>query len=146
MVLRMSGETAVELWLESAGGRWKVRSFATLRMTAETYKRQQQRLVVGGSVGDLPAYWGLGEDGFCADLAGGGAGHLGEGRLDVVADGPDGDFLHGVFVGDGGFFEAVVDDDWSGAVDAGDLTVAVTEAGSVTGSRRGHGVAADADA
>src|SRR5882757_561439 len=97
-------------------------------------------------VRDLPAYGGLGEGGFGGDLAGGGAGHLGEGGLDVVTDGPDGDLLHGVAVGDGGLFEAVIDGDWSEAVDAGDLAMAVTEAGSVTGSGWGNGVAADMDA
>jgi len=67
----------------------------------------------GGSVvsRDLPAYGVLGEGGFGGDLAGGGAGHFGEGGLDVVADGPDGDLLHGVAVGDGGLFESVADGD-----------------------------------
>ena len=97
-------------------------------------------------VGDLPAYGGLGEGGFGGDLAGGGAGHLGEGGLNVVTDGPDGDLLHGVAVGDGGLFEAVADGDWSEAVYAGDLAMAVAEAGCVAGSGRGHGVAADMDA
>ena len=97
-------------------------------------------------VGDLPAYGGLGEGGFGGDLTGGGARHLGEGGLNVVAESPDGDFFHGVAVGDGGFFEAVADGDWSRTVDAGDLAVAVTEAGSVAGSCWGDGVAADVDA
>ncbi len=99
-----------------------------------------------GLVGDLPTYGGLGEGGFGGDLTGGGAGHFGEGGLNVVADGPDGDFLHGVAVGDGGLFEAVIDDDWGEAVDAGNLAVAITEAGSVAGSGGGHGVATDMDA
>src|SRR6267378_6989391 len=110
---------------------------------------QRRRTALGEaglrSVGDLPAYGGLGESGFGCDLAGGGAGHLRKGGLDVVADGPDGDFLHGVAVGDGGLFEAVVDGDGSEAVDAGDLTVSVAEAGSVAGSGWGDGVAADVD-
>src|SRR5207248_7327216 len=87
-----------------------------------------------GLVGDLPAYRGLGEGGFGCDLAGGGAGHLGEGGLDVVADGPDRNLFHGVAVGDSGLFEAVVDGDGGEAVDAGDLAVAIAEAGSVAGS------------
>ncbi len=97
-------------------------------------------------VGDLPAYGGLGEDDGVGGLAGGGVGHGGEGGLDVVAFGPDGDFLHGVGVGDGGLFEAVVNGDGSEAVDAGDLAVAVAEARSVAGSGSGDGVAADVNA
>ena len=99
-----------------------------------------------GSVGDLPAYGSLGEGGFGGDLTGGGARHFGEGGLNVVADGPDGDFLHGVVVGDGSLFEAVDDGDWGEAVDAGNLAVAVTEAGSVAVSGWGNGVATDMDA
>src|ERR1700686_3328550 len=106
-------------------------SFAALRMTAETCKRQPQRLWSGRLVGDLPAYRGLGQGSFGADLTGGGASHFGEGGLNVVADGPDGDFLHGVAVGDCGLFEAVVDGYRREAVDAGDLAVAVAEAGSI---------------
>ena len=97
-------------------------------------------------VGDLPAYWGLGEDDGVGGLAGRGVGHGGEGGLDIVALGPDGDFLHGVGVGDGGFFEAVVDGDGREAIDSGDLAVAVAEAWSVAGSSGGDGVAADVNA
>ena len=79
-------------------------------------------------VGDLPAYGGLGEGGFGGDLAGGGAGHVREGGLDLFAESPDGDFLHGVAVADGGFFESVNNGDGGGAVDAGDLAMAVAEA------------------
>src|SRR5438445_6854619 len=98
------------------------------------------------SVGDLPAYRGLCKGGFGCDLTGDGAGHFGEGGLDVVAEGPDGDLLHGVAVGDGGLFEAVVDGDRREVVDAGDLAVAVAETWSVTGAGRSDSVTADVDA
>src|SRR5260370_39178458 len=91
------------------------------------------------SVGDLPAYGGLGEGGFGGDLTAGGACHFGEGGLDVVSDWPDGDLLRGVAVGDGGLFEGVADGDWGGGVDAGDVAVAVTEGGGVAGSAGGGG-------
>ena len=97
-------------------------------------------------VGNLPAYGGLGEGGFGGDLTGGGASHFGEGGLDVVAEGPDGDLLHGVAVGDGGLFEAVVDGDRGEAVDAGDLAVAVAEAWSKAGAGGGDGVATGVNA
>src|SRR5260370_35052946 len=91
------------------------------------------------SVGDLPAYGGLGEGGFGGDLTAGGACHFGEGGLDVVTDCPDGDLLHGVAGGDGGLFEAVVDGDWGEAVVAGGFPVAVAGGGRVGGSRGGAG-------
>src|SRR5437868_423932 len=99
-----------------------------------------------GLVGDLPAYGGLGEGGFGCDLAGGGASHLWERGLDVVTHCPDGNFLHGVAVGDSGLFEAVVDGDRSGAVDTGDLAVPVAEARGVAGSGWSDGVSTDVDA
>ena len=103
----------------------------------------QERFRLELSVGDLPAYGGLGEGGFGGDLAAGGTSHVRECGLDVVAEGPDGDFLHGVAVGDGGFFEALVDSDWGEVVDAGDFAVAVTEAWSVASAGGGYGVGGD---
>src|ERR1700758_5114656 len=99
-----------------------------------------------GLVGDLPADGGLGEGGFGGYLTGCGPGHLGEGGLNVVTHGPDGHFLHGIAVGDGGLFETVVDGNGSRAVDAGDLAVSVAEAGRVAGSGWSDRVAADTDA
>jgi len=97
-------------------------------------------------VGDLPAYGRLGEDDGVGGLVVDGVGHSREGGLDIVALGPDGDFFHCVGVGDGSFLEAIVHCDWGEADDAGDLAVAVAEAGGVTGARGGDGVAADVDA
>lgn len=98
------------------------------------------------SVGDLPAYGGLGERGFGGDLAGGGAGHLGEGVLNVVAEGPYRNFFHGVAVSNGGLFEAVDDGDGCEAVDAGDLAVSVAEVRCVAGTGGCDGEAADVNA
>src|SRR5271155_1980746 len=96
-------------------------------------------------VGNLPANGRLGEDGLCCDLTGGGAGHVREGILDVVAECPDGNFLHGVAVGDGCFFESFVDGEWGGTLDAGDFAVTVAEAGCVASSGWSNGVATDVD-
>ena len=98
------------------------------------------------SVGDLPAYRGLGEGGFCSDLAGGGMGHLGEDGLNVVAESPDGNFFHGVAVGNGGLFEAVDDCDRGEAVNAGDLTVTVAEVRCEASAGSGDGIAGNVNA
>ena len=100
----------------------------------------------GGLVRDLPAYGALGKGDRVAGLTGSGAGHGGEGSLYVVALGPDGNFFHGVAVGDGGLFKAVGDGYGGEAIDAGDFAVAVAEARGVAGSGGSDSVAADVDA
>jgi len=99
----------------------------------------------GGLIGDLPAYGGLGEGGLGGYLACSRACHVGEGGLDVVAEGPDGNLLHGVAVGHGGFLEAIVDGDRGEAADAGDFTMAIAEARGEAGAGGRDGVAADMD-
>ena len=97
-------------------------------------------------IGDLPAQRGLGESDGVGGLAGGGAGHSREGDLYIVALGPDGNFFHGVAVGDGGFFKAVGYRYGCKAVDAGDFAMAIAEAWGVAGSGGGDSVSADVDA
>jgi hypothetical protein len=97
-------------------------------------------------VGDLPAYGALGEGDGGGVVACDGVGHGGEGSLNILALSPDGDFFHGVGVGDSSLFESVVDGDGSRAGDAGDFAVAVAEAWGVTGSGGCYGVATDVDA
>ena len=88
----------------------------------------------------------MGKGGFGGDLAVRGSGHVGEGSLDVVAERPDGNFFHGVAVGDGGFFKAVGYRYGCKAVDAGDFAMAIAEAWGVAGSGGGDSVSADVDA
>jgi hypothetical protein len=97
-------------------------------------------------VGDLPAYWGLGEGGFAGGFAAGGLGHGWEGGFYFGGFSPDRDFLHGVVVGDGGLVEAVGGGGWGEGVDAGDLAVAVAEAGGEASAGGGDGVTAGVDA
>ena len=87
----------------------------------------------------------MGERDLVGGLAGGGAGHVGEGGLDVFAVCPDGDFLQGVAVGDGGLFEAIGDRDRREAVDAADFAMAVAKTRGVAVSSCGDGVTADVD-
>ena len=88
----------------------------------------------------------MGEAGGAGGFVLDGLGHLGEGGEDVGGFGPDGNFLHDVVVVDGGLLEASDDGSGGGVVDAGDLAVAVAEAGGEAGSGGADGVAAGVDA
>lgn len=84
-----------------------------------------------------------------SDFAGGcivdGLRHLGERSEDFWGLGPDGDFVDGVAIDDGGLLEAVDDSERCGAFDAGDVAAAVAEAWRVALACRSYGVAAGVD-
>ena len=87
----------------------------------------------------------MGECGLVGGLGTDGAGHLGEGGLDIGCFGPNGDIFDGVAIGDASLGEAVDGGGRSEGVDSGDVAVAVAEAWGVTCSGGGHGVTADVD-
>ena len=98
-------------------------------------------------VGDLPPYWRLSERSFIGGLTAGREGHCWESSQDLSGFSPDGNFLHGVVIGDVSLVEAVGDGKRGEAFDAGNVAVAVAKSrgeacsrcsGSITACMNAH--------